>query len=61
MTALRVGDFVRFRDPVHARYWFIDPEAVGEVVEVRGNFVVAKFGEKYPTGTAFVLVTRRAP
>jgi hypothetical protein len=56
-----MGDSVRFRDPIHARYWFLDPEAVGEVVSVKGHIVTARFGTKTATGTHFDLVTRASP
>jgi len=61
VSPLRVGDAVRFRDPIHARYWFLDPEAVGEVVSVKAHLVTARFGSKLATSTAFDLVTRQAP
>lgn len=61
VTNLRIGDTVRFRDPIHARYWFLDPESVGEVVSIRGNVVTARFKNKHAFSASFDLVTRKAP
>jgi len=58
VSDLRVGDTVRFDDPIHARYWFIDPDAVGTVVGVKGHLVTASFGTKTATSTQFNLVCR---
>ena len=60
VSDLRVGDTVRFDDPIHARYWFIDPDAVGTVVSVKGHLVTASFGTKTATSTQFNLVCRAA-
>jgi hypothetical protein len=61
VTVFRVGDTVRFHDPIHARYWFLDPEAVGEVVSIKGHVVTARFKGKHAFSTSFDLVTRAAP
>lgn len=61
VTHLRVGDTVRFRDPIHARYWFLDPEACGQVVDIKGHVVTARFKEKHAFSTSFDLVTRGTP
>lgn len=58
VTDFRLGDFVRFRDPIHARYWFLDPEVVGEVVAIKGHIVTARFGSKTAYSTHFDLVCR---
>jgi hypothetical protein len=58
VSDLRTGDTVRFDDPIHARYWFIAPDAVGTVVAVKGHLVTASFGAKTATSTQFNLVCR---
>lgn len=61
VSFLRVGDTVRFRDPLHARYWSLGPDACGTVVSVKGHLVTANFGDRHATSADFVLVTRGAP
>ena len=51
--ALAVGDKVRFRDPLYAKYRFVDPEAVGVVTALFDEgFVRARFGEREVVGLA---------
>jgi hypothetical protein len=61
VSPFRVGDTVRFHDPVHARYWFLAGDACGKVVAVKGHIVTADFGTKHASSTEFELVTRGAP
>lgn len=61
MSPFRVGDTVRFREPIHAKYWFLDPEECGEVVSVKGHIVTARFKTKHAFSANFALVVRRAP
>lgn len=66
MAKFQKGDTVQFRDPTHAKYWFLK-ENVGTVVETRGSYrsleevmVFAEFGGKrvYGSEASFELLVR---
>ena len=61
VSPFRVGDTVRFRDPIHARYWFLDPEECGVVESIKGHVVTARFSTKHAFSSEFTLVVREAP
>lgn len=66
MAKFQKGDTIQFRDPIHARYWFLK-ENVGTVVETRQSYrdleelmVFAEFGGKrvYGAEGSFELLVR---
>jgi hypothetical protein len=61
VSPFRVGDTVRFRDPIHARYWFLDSEECGVVESIKGHVVTARFSSKHASSSEFMLVVRGAP
>ena len=66
MAKFQKGDTVQFRDPTHAKYWFLK-ENVGTVVETQQSYrsldelmVYANFGGKrvYGSEASFELLVR---
>ena len=66
MAKFQKGDTVQFRDPTHAKYWFLK-ENVGTVVETQQSYrsldelmVYANFGGKrvYGSEASFELLAR---
>jgi hypothetical protein len=48
---IQVGDEVQFVDPIHARYRFLDPGAVGVVTEIlKDGMIQVLFGKRWAHG-----------